>query len=341
MERTIARTHGGSRLHSTGFTIVELLIVIVIIGILAVLAIGAYSRSQDQARSATAQSDLKSSAKQLEQTKADTGTYPSVMPSLPTSPNTSYQYAYNAATDTYCLTANNGTPTFKVTSQNRSPVSGPCPGHGTGGTASTTISDDFARTVSSGWGTASGGGTWSTANGSVADYSVSSTTGRIAMPTANNSRYTRLSQTFATYDVRTRLTLSTMPAGAANSAALVGSLTDSNNHYRFRLTFGTTGAVTAAITINEAGTETNLGSNITVGSSFAPGQRWWIRGTYDGTTLSMYAWQDGTAEPSSPTLSLTNTVFQSGGRVGIRAFSSTGATNAPELQVDSFSGIGG
>ncbi|MBL8159834.1 prepilin-type N-terminal cleavage/methylation domain-containing protein [Candidatus Saccharibacteria bacterium] len=68
----ISRVGRGSR---QGFTIVELLIVIVIIGILAVLAIGAFSRSQEQARAATVQSDLKASAKQLEQAKADTGTY--------------------------------------------------------------------------------------------------------------------------------------------------------------------------------------------------------------------------------------------------------------------------
>ncbi|MBL8158844.1 prepilin-type N-terminal cleavage/methylation domain-containing protein [Candidatus Saccharibacteria bacterium] len=122
-----------ARSRQSGFTIVELLIVIVIIGILAVLAIGAFSRAQEQARAATAQSDLKASAKQLEQAKADAGTYPATSSGLPASPNTTYQYAYDAVADTYCLTGNNGSSTFRISSDNRNPASGVCPGHGVGG----------------------------------------------------------------------------------------------------------------------------------------------------------------------------------------------------------------
>ncbi|MBL8159932.1 prepilin-type N-terminal cleavage/methylation domain-containing protein [Candidatus Saccharibacteria bacterium] len=43
---------------SRGFTIVELLIVVVVIGILAVVAMNSYARSQDQARAARINSDL-------------------------------------------------------------------------------------------------------------------------------------------------------------------------------------------------------------------------------------------------------------------------------------------
>ncbi|MBL8159360.1 prepilin-type N-terminal cleavage/methylation domain-containing protein [Candidatus Saccharibacteria bacterium] len=123
---------------SSGFTIVELLIVIVVIGILAVIAIGAFTRAQEQARAATVQSDLKASAKQLEQVNVETGTYPTNGNGLPASPNTGYQYAYDAATNTYCLTGTNGASSFKVTSTNKTPVTGGCPGHGVGGVAAIT-----------------------------------------------------------------------------------------------------------------------------------------------------------------------------------------------------------
>lgn len=52
-----------------GFTVVELLIVIVVIGVLATLTIIAYSGVQDNARRAALQSDLSQSAKRLEEYK--------------------------------------------------------------------------------------------------------------------------------------------------------------------------------------------------------------------------------------------------------------------------------
>ncbi|MNX42116.1 Type II secretion system protein G precursor [compost metagenome] len=60
-----------------GFTIVELLIVIVIIGILAAITIVAYNGIQDRAKYTTIQSDLKTIQKVIELHKAEVGTYPS------------------------------------------------------------------------------------------------------------------------------------------------------------------------------------------------------------------------------------------------------------------------
>jgi type II secretion system protein G len=59
-----------------GFTIVELLIVIVVIGILAAITIVAYNGVQTRARDATRKSDLAVIAKAIQLYYADNGVYP-------------------------------------------------------------------------------------------------------------------------------------------------------------------------------------------------------------------------------------------------------------------------
>jgi prepilin-type N-terminal cleavage/methylation domain-containing protein len=60
-----------------GFTIVELLIVIVVIGILAAITIVAYNGVQSRARFSKMQSDIKSVQKYIEAYNAANGSYPS------------------------------------------------------------------------------------------------------------------------------------------------------------------------------------------------------------------------------------------------------------------------
>jgi prepilin-type N-terminal cleavage/methylation domain-containing protein len=64
--------------NSKGFTIVELLIVIVVIGILALLVITTYSGIQAKARNAKRQTDIASLQTQLEAFFSQNGYYPSL-----------------------------------------------------------------------------------------------------------------------------------------------------------------------------------------------------------------------------------------------------------------------
>jgi len=61
-----------------GFTIVELLIVIVVIGILAAIVIVAYNGIQNRANDSRRVSDLEAISKALEEQYVDTGSYPNV-----------------------------------------------------------------------------------------------------------------------------------------------------------------------------------------------------------------------------------------------------------------------
>lgn len=65
---------------SKGFTIVELLIVIVVIGILATMAVIAFSGIQKRATVTTLKSDLTNTAKLMAVSQAETGIYPGVLP---------------------------------------------------------------------------------------------------------------------------------------------------------------------------------------------------------------------------------------------------------------------
>jgi len=66
----------------SGFTIVELLIVIVIIAILAAITIVAYNGIQERAQSTTIQSDLTAAKKNLMLYQVDQGSYPITLTAL-------------------------------------------------------------------------------------------------------------------------------------------------------------------------------------------------------------------------------------------------------------------
>jgi general secretion pathway protein G len=72
MGRKMNTTHK----QTTGFTIVELLIVIVVIGILAAITIVAYNGIQDRARTTVVNSDLQAIQKAMLLYRADKGTLP-------------------------------------------------------------------------------------------------------------------------------------------------------------------------------------------------------------------------------------------------------------------------
>lgn len=131
----------------TGFTIVELLIVIVIIGILAAITIVAYNGIQERARVSAVTSALEQAQKKLTLYQVDNpDQYPAAagtdgMDNLNTlgianTGGTSYQYS--SSTGTYCITATNGSTSYKLSNTSTAPAQGGCPGHGQGGVAAIT-----------------------------------------------------------------------------------------------------------------------------------------------------------------------------------------------------------
>lgn len=124
-----------SRNTQRGFTIVELLIVIVVIGILAAITIVAFNGVRARASEAALKSDLNGGSKQLAVYNVENGSYPANGNDLTKSEGTTFQYTYTALDNSYCLTATStGTAkSFFISSTSGIVAEGVCPGHTSSG----------------------------------------------------------------------------------------------------------------------------------------------------------------------------------------------------------------
>jgi prepilin-type N-terminal cleavage/methylation domain-containing protein len=124
--------------HRAAFTIVELLIVIVVIGVLAAITVVAYNGIQQRARASQATSALSQAKKKLELYKVDNGSYP-VSGSLASAgvADADVDYQYTSSGTTYCLTATIASVSYKATDSAAASPGG-CAGHGQGGVAAIT-----------------------------------------------------------------------------------------------------------------------------------------------------------------------------------------------------------
>ncbi len=112
--------------NTVGFTIVELLIVIVVIGILATITIVSYTGVQNRAFDITVQSDLKNLATYIELYKIDNAKYPSSSSNLGTlnyRSSNKNAYAVDGTTQinmTYCYDSTSAATTYAVLAMSKS-----------------------------------------------------------------------------------------------------------------------------------------------------------------------------------------------------------------------------
>lgn len=157
-----------------GFTIVELLIVIVVIAVLAAISIVAYNGIQTRAKASAASTALTQAAKKLAIYEVDnSNSYPTNLASIGINDtgSISYQYSYNNSTipATYCVTATATDISYKI-AQSGPPTAGGCAGHGAGGSPAMTNLHPNPGAVSA----SSGFSTYNGSGGNVAPSSINS-----------------------------------------------------------------------------------------------------------------------------------------------------------------------
>ena len=115
------------------FTIIELLIVIVIIGILVAITAVSYNGVTKGAKESALKSELKQASTEVEVAKAKTGNPPANASSLTTPKNGTLTLSTNTEQNTWCLTItpnspnNQNIPNFNITSDSGTISEGGCP----------------------------------------------------------------------------------------------------------------------------------------------------------------------------------------------------------------------
>ena len=123
---------------NSGFTIVELLIVIVVIAILSAVSFVAYRNIQEQAREASISAELKSAERAILAYAAQNEALPNDLAAAGIKGSGAVTFEYEPNEDgTFCITGTNSNVSMNM-SQTGIITEGGCPGHGVGGVAAIT-----------------------------------------------------------------------------------------------------------------------------------------------------------------------------------------------------------
>lgn len=203
-------------------------------------------------------------------------------------------------------------------------------------TTTVLASDDFGRTLASGWGSADAGGAWTSAS-SASLFAVSGGSGSIIMKTAGSGPSIALNSVSSDdVDLQLTLALDKAPTGGGTYLSLAGRRVAGVGEYRGKVHVLAGGAVRVALTfVSTANVETAIVGETTVpGLTVAAGDLTQLRLQVSAsmpTTLRAKAWRSGATQPGGWLVSTTDarTGMQTPGSIGLSTYVSSSSTNAP------------
>ncbi|WP_329544690.1 hypothetical protein OG548_08205 [Streptomyces sp. NBC_01356] len=194
--------------------------------------------------------------------------------------------------------------------------------------------DTFTRTVSSGWGVATSGQTWTNAGGAAADFYVQNNDeGVHSHATRNVSRLTHIPAPSPDVVVQASAATSVLATGGAHYAGVLARYQSvSGDRYLARLTFQTGQTLTLTIIRQVSGVAATL-ATVTVPGTHAAWRFFNIKFSVIGSTLSAKAWQTGTTEPANWQLTVLDTALTAAGSIGVRTVIDASNTNTLPVYV--------
>jgi len=195
-------------------------------------------------------------------------------------------------------------------------------------TGTTFAEDTYTRTVTSGWGTADKGGSWT---GGSTTASVGSGSGRVSLGAGATATMRLSTVSSPDSDVRDRVWLESMPTGGGAYLSTIVRGT-AGGDYRTKVRVTSTGALQVQLFKVVGATEAALTAAATVsGLTYTAGAPLVIRAQATGTaptTLRVKVWLDGQTEPAAWQQTVTDTTdgLQAAGNVGLVTYLSASAT---------------
>ncbi|MBO9625100.1 MAG: PKD domain-containing protein [Microbacterium sp.] len=195
--------------------------------------------------------------------------------------------------------------------------------------------DVFARTASSGWGSADVGGAWTVSGGGASAASVSGGVGALALGPGGTRNLTL--NAVSAKDVTLSMDFS-MDAASSTGAAYAGLIARSTgaDNYVVRAWLHANGSVWIVI---QRGA-TVLSSSQVPGITRAPGDAFSLKVDVSGgasTTISAKLWRQGSPEPAGWQTSFVDAAgIDAAGAVGVHASRAASATTTGTVTVDNF-----
>jgi PKD repeat protein len=196
-------------------------------------------------------------------------------------------------------------------------------------------SDDFGRTVASGWGTADQGGAWTVS--SASSFAVDGSTGKVTLSAAGSLRTATLGSVSSDdTDMQLAVSFDKPATGGGYYLSLVGRKVSGAGDYRAKMHVLSTGQVKIAITrADTTGAETIIAAETTIaGLTYTAGDSLSVRMSVTGvnsTAIKAKVWSTASTEPSAWQVSTSDSTaaLQTAGSVAVVGYASGSTTNAP------------